>query len=135
MELKDFIGIPYQDGGRDLQGCDCYGLVKLYYKEMLNIDIPESRIIATQPKRIFLNYLNELNENWNKIEKPIKHSVVAFMYNPNHPKIVTHFGVMIDDKTVLHCLNKINSHISKIDDIRVQPFIKAFHIWKGLTSQ
>lgn len=130
MQIKDFIGIPYLDGGRDLKGCDCYGLVALYYKHILNIDIPESKITAEQPRRIFLNYLNELSINWRTIEAPVKDCVVAFAYNPNHPDLVTHFGVMIDNKTILHCLGKVNSHISNIDDIRVKPFIKAYHIWK-----
>lgn len=131
MEIKDFIGIPYKTNGRDLKGCDCYGLVMLYYKEILGINVPESRITAEQPRRIFANYLNELSTHWDTIQTPKKHSVVAFAYSPEHPKIVTHFGIMIDDKTILHCLNKVNSHISSLDDVRVKNFIKGFHVWRS----
>lgn len=130
MKRTDFIGIPYIDNGRSLKGCDCYGLVMLYYKNVLNIDIPDSKITPDQPRRIFLNYLNEISKNWETVEKPNQDDVVAFSYNPNHPNIVTHFGVMIDDKYCLHTLGKVNSHITKIDDMRIKGFIKAFHRWK-----
>lgn len=130
MILQDLIGIPFIEGGRSLKGCDCYGLVKLYYKHILNIDIPDTKIKPNQTKRILINYLNEIESNWITLDKPTKDNVVAFTYNPNHPNIVTHFGVMISETKVLHCLGKINSHIDDIDSIRIKPFIKAFHKWQ-----
>lgn len=130
MILQDLIGIPYLKGGRNIKGVDCYGLVKLYYKNILDIDIPETKIMPEQSRRIMINYLNELAINWDTHQEPKKHDVVAFCYDPKHPKIVTHFGIMIDNKKVLHCLGKINSHIDDIDSPRIKPFIKAFHTWQ-----
>ena len=39
--LNRYIGRPYKYGGRDLDGLDCYGLVKLIYKEQYNLSLPD----------------------------------------------------------------------------------------------
>lgn len=36
-----YIGIPYQDFGRDRAGCDCWGLACIIYREELGITLPE----------------------------------------------------------------------------------------------
>lgn len=35
-----FVGIPFRDGGRDFDGCDCYGLFRLAYQEVYSISLP-----------------------------------------------------------------------------------------------
>ena len=39
--LNRYIGKPYKYGGRDVTGLDCYGLVKLIYKEQYNQNLPD----------------------------------------------------------------------------------------------
>lgn len=40
MDLKRYIGIPFLDHGCGFDGCDCYGLVRLVYRQELGIDLP-----------------------------------------------------------------------------------------------
>jgi len=129
--MTRYLQIPFVDKGRTFQGADCYGLVKLYFKNELNINIPETNITAEQPNRIMINYLNEISKNWEEIQHPETNCVIALAMHENHPKLVTHFAVMINDKKVLHTLRKINAHIVDVDNIQIKPFIKGYFRWKG----
>jgi murein DD-endopeptidase len=127
--ISKFIGIPFVSKGRSFNGCDCYGLVKLYYKEVLNIDIPETIITAEQPRRTFANYLNEISKNWTATT-PAKNVVVAMSVNAEHPSLVTHFAVMIDDKRFIDTRENMSSYLTSIDDEKIKNQIKGFYKWQ-----
>lgn len=127
--IDRFIGVPFTHQGRSFKGADCYGLVILYYKEILGINIIDTTIKANQPRRVYANFLKEITQNWEECKKQ-KNSVVALCMHVEHPQMVTHFGVMIDDDTMLHTLDKQNSHLVNIDDAKVAPFLKGFYKWQ-----
>ena len=127
--MDKYIGVPFVDGGRTLEGADCYGLLKLFYKNEYNIEIPEIRILPNQPRRAWARFLVEISEIWEETLDRKKGVVVVMAMDENHPKLVTHFGVMIDDKRVLHTLSKTESHIIELRDSRVKPFIKGYYRW------
>ena len=35
-----WMDIPYRQHGRDRSGCDCWGLIRLFYREALGLDVP-----------------------------------------------------------------------------------------------
>ncbi len=39
--IRKYVGIPFKDHGSDFDGCDCYGLVYLLYKEELGLMLPQ----------------------------------------------------------------------------------------------
>lgn len=127
--IEKLIGIPFVSKGRSFKGCDCYGLVKLYYKEVLNIELPETLISPDQPRRTFANYLNEISKNWTSTV-PGKNAVVAMAVNAQHPSLVTHFAVMIDDKRFIDTRENMSSYLTSIDDEKIKNQIKGFYKWQ-----
>ncbi|TLP41032.1 C40 family peptidase [Arcobacter arenosus] len=127
--LEKLLDIPFVDNGRDFNGVDCYGLLMLYYKEILGIDVPDTKITAYQPNRTMAMYLDYVSRNWNEIKTPKKHCGVALSLNQNHPKLVTHFAVAIDEKRAIHTVKGKNTHIIDMDSPMFKPFIKGFYEW------
>ena len=127
--MMQYIGIPYLNRGRKFSGCDCYGLVMLFYKGELGIDIPDVNADAKSPRRSFAAYLMEISRHWTETDAR-KYAVVAMCANENHPQMVTHFGVMIDEKRMLHTYDGVDSHVVEISHASVKNQIKGFYRWR-----
>ena len=127
---KRLIGIPFLNKGRTLRAADCYGVLGLYYKLQMNIDIPEIIIDINDSKKIMETYLQEISKNWVKIDKPEPNCAVAMSTNERYIKRITHFGVMIDETRMLHTFKKINSHVIRIDSPLISTQIRGFYRWQ-----
>lgn len=68
---NNYIGIPYLDKGRDKEGLDCWGLVRLVYSNEFNIDLPS---FADQYTHENVPGIAELiamhQEGWVKVDIP-----------------------------------------------------------------
>ena len=50
MNVNDFVGIPYVEGGRTRDGYDCYGLVAAVYRAAYGIELPDWHAEAAGPQ-------------------------------------------------------------------------------------
>src|SRR5262245_10886445 len=48
--LDRYVGLPFLEHGRSHLGCDCYGLLRLVYREVLHICLPSysERYVSTE---------------------------------------------------------------------------------------
>lgn len=127
--MNRFIGIPFADGEQSFSGANCYGLVRLFYKEHLGIDIPELRVHSDHSNVVWATYLKEIGEHWESVDEPELYDVVAMAQDVRHPRIVQHVGVYIGNGKVLHTLNKVESHIVDLDKIKYM--VKGYHRWRS----
>jgi len=124
--IRDYIGIPFEN-------CDCYRLVQLYYKNELNIDIPDVVANPNQLKLAYMEYIQNIAKCWTTSNTPKEHDVVAMKTDIDNPKLVTHFGVVVkvDGKLkILHTFKKSHSHLVDLDNIAYVNKIKGFHTWR-----
>lgn len=99
MILNEYIGLPYKDNGREKDGLDCWGLARLYYKEVLNIDLPSySTEYSGQTNENIKELITQHKDSWIEIEKPVPGDLALF----NILGEPTHVGVYIGENKFLH---------------------------------
>lgn len=126
--MNEYIGIPFRDGEPSFNGCNCITLIEFFYKNELNINLPKLRIPNKNSRRIFIEYLNQISTNYKKVDTPSKYNLVVMAYDKKHPDLIQHIGMYIGDGKMLHTLDKIGSHIVKIEEYKY--YIKGYFQWQ-----
>jgi cell wall-associated NlpC family hydrolase len=109
-----YVGISYKHQGRDMNGIDCWGLIKLIYKDMLGIEIWDIGENYTEDwswegKNHFIeNY----QKQWERVSEP---RIFDGILINNGKGIANHAGVMLENGRFIHCI-KAGVVISKITD-------------------
>ena len=126
--FSDYIGIPFLNGGDTMRGSDCFGLVRLVYKEVRDIKIFKHNSDALKSKDIEEEYLKEASEHWSIVDDLELFDVIAMARDPRIPNIVQHFGIYIGNGKMLHTLDGVASHVARVSDYKY--CVKSFHRYK-----
>jgi hypothetical protein len=94
-----YIGIPYLENGRSTSGLDCWGLVRLFYKQEFNIELPsyvEEYSGSYDPK--LPETIENYKDSWTKTCAPKLGDVCLF----NMLGEPTHVGIYLGENKFLH---------------------------------
>ncbi len=103
MNKKEFIdkiiGTPWVNRAYGFDGCDCFGLVYLYYSQVLEL-IPTLTDEYLSKYNFTVAFQCQLDAGeWMKVDRPDGDEVVFVCFEGDVP---LHCGVMIDRNNVLH---------------------------------
>ena len=126
--LSNYIGIPFEDRADTLDSADCFGLVRLVYKQILNIKVFKPNSSAFNSRSVLREFLEETSRNWNEVKELKKFDVIAMAHDPKHPDIIQHFGIYIGNGKMLHTLKGVGSHVVNMSEYNY--FIKGFYRWQ-----
>jgi sulfur carrier protein ThiS len=111
MNFEKYIGIPYVEKGRDETGVDCYGLVRLIYKNELQIDLPSFSAEYTQTDTARIEELiAQYKEGWEQTDEPVVGSIVLFRVFGNE----SHVGVVVSPTHFIHVRENQDSVIESL---------------------
>ena len=127
--FDDFIGIPFQDGGRTKAGCDCWGLVRLVYSS-LGVEVPDYKISCFASSEVS-DAVEENRYKWHRILKPVTPCLVTLKLAMALPGFVTHLGVYVGYGKFLHTMKKRNSAIEKITHPFYNKRIEGFYEFRN----
>lgn len=124
MKYENYIGLPYASNGRDENGIDCWGLVRLFYKQEYDIELPSylDEYAGAYDARI-LNMMASYKNNWARLESPEVGSVVLF----NILGEPFHVGIYIGDGKFLHAREGRDSVIETIANVKWAKRIEGYY--------
>jgi cell wall-associated NlpC family hydrolase len=112
--VKNYIGIPFVSNGRTMEGCDCYGLLRLVFMRECNHYLPE----------LSNDYENALNIRETAIlfEKNMPVLLAGRLEAPEEKAIAVirergslcHVGLYAGDSHILHTKVKVGSACQRI---------------------
>lgn len=131
-----YIRIPFVDGGRDHFGCDCWGLIRLVYRDQLQIELPSygeidaKNLVGIARK---MKAGSEDGEQWIRVVGVPK-AFDACLMTWFGKREIAHIGVMIDAKHVLHTEDRTGVSMSRIDHPHILSRVRMFCRHKALAG-
>lgn len=130
---RNLIGVPFISGGRDPAiGLDCWGLFMLVHR-MFGHDVPDVPVLCTELLQINREARRQIAALWLPATEPASGLSVVMATDHNHPDVLQHFGVLIDRRQVIHCIQGAGVVVSRLDLLRGALCVKGFYRWNGRT--
>lgn len=121
-----YVGVPFLSHGRDREGWDCWGLLRVFYEEQFGIRLPsydESYQDALTDESNIQRVFQREREQWVPIEAPEIGDAI-WMRIVGHEM---HVGVWCGPDRMLHTIDGIGSHIQRLDSPSWRKRILSFY--------
>ena len=109
--IDNYIGAPWKIHGRTPAGIDCYGLLIVYYRLVLNIELPDFIYDDVNEKQRLIALHRT---NWIQVKEPEEHCAVL-MTRRDEP---WHIGIYLVGDKILHARRDIGVVIEPIANCR-----------------
>lgn len=112
------VRVPFVKRGRSYDGWDCWGLIYVAYRDVLGKTIYDGAdqyddTGSTPRSREQLNELFRANmAEWSRVDGLPRPTDVALFNVAGRP---LHVGLMLDQRRMLHCEEKIGTFVERID--------------------
>lgn len=113
MNFDKYIGLPYQENGRTLSGVDCWGLARLFYRQELEIDLPDySDLYTGSWDEQVTRLINYHKDTWQEVQQPSVGDLCLFnIYNEP-----AHIGIYAGDSKFLHARDGQDSVVESLNN-------------------
>jgi len=132
VNLDDLIGIPFLNGGRDLNGSDCWGVVMLVF-ERFGVFVPDFAISCFDSLKINQK-IDEQRRCWKLLDEPEVPCLVVLRTSTKNPRVCNHTGVYVGENLFLHTFKKRNSCKEHINHPIWKKKIEGFYRYVGNNS-
>jgi cell wall-associated NlpC family hydrolase len=129
MNIKNYIGIPFLKNGNDREGCDCWKLIVMVYREQLGIELPDYAEIFVDDSlaslRRVARTMKEERLKWRQVQTPIPYDVILLRVDG----LVCHAGLVIDRRRMLHIMDGTDSTVEEFTGLQWKQRVEGFYRW------
>lgn len=114
MNVIKYLNIPYAYCGRDFSGCDCFGIVRLWYQEECKVILPDYQSPGKSHKDVPNSYIIE---HMHILFKQVAWSDINtndIILIQNKSDSINHVGVMVSHTDFLHILEGCTPHVARV---------------------
>jgi cell wall-associated NlpC family hydrolase len=132
MDLSAYVGIPWLERGRDRDGCDCWGLLAMAYREQLGVSLPSFRddYQTLEDADAVVALIEGHMGPWHEVEVGRERSGDALLMTiAGRPR---HVGVIASPGLVLHIEIGAGSLIESYRGFRLHRRIAGFYRHEAL---
>jgi cell wall-associated NlpC family hydrolase len=125
--VKKYIGIPFLSNGRTLEGCDCYGLVRLVLFNEYKINLPElsdnynNALNIKEISQMFTEHRPVLASE--KLYEPREQAVVVITEHG----VASHIGIVAGNGYILHTGAKTGSVCQRAEHPGLRDRIEGYY--------
>jgi cell wall-associated NlpC family hydrolase len=125
--VSGYIGVPFVSGGRDISGCDCYGLVRLVLLDQFGYRLPlldnkyKNACAVAEAAPLVQRYTPLLTGT--QLSKPESGALAVIQYFGR----TSHVGIFVDDECILHTLLNIGAHCIVAGNLFLRGGIKGIY--------
>jgi hypothetical protein len=131
MWSNKYVNIPFADGGRDISGCDCWGLVRLVYQQEFGIDLPSfSGEYDVNDPQLLHDLIAQYKESWETLAEPEPGCVVLFRMFGSE----SHIGVAVSATQFLHAREKYASAVENFSSTEWNHRIVGYYKYREKTG-
>ena len=125
MRWDDLVGIPFKDKGRDLSGCDCYGLFRMACgRQGLHLPSFSALYTGTDDKCTINDLIGLEKPAWIKIPAGQEREGDAVVMAIRGSQ---HLGVVVKKSYVLHMPRDSFSVVERYDTARLSNVVEGFY--------
>lgn len=120
MDIQKYVGIPFEDGGRDFSGVDCWGLVRLVWHEergVLMPDMGDEYSSAFERGDVCGLFGKYTAQDWNEdvTDRPRRElDVLVFTIGG----LEIHAGLWVADGEMLHVMDGMETCVERYDTFK-----------------
>jgi cell wall-associated NlpC family hydrolase len=123
FDTDHFIGIPFVDRGYSHAGCDCWGLVRLVYAEVLGVDLPDYPISAFDAEAAAAEFPKHVDE-YQRVRTPQPLDIVLISVNHGH---LDHVGIYGGHGKFLHTTLRTGSVVARVVSPMWKTKVRGFY--------
>jgi len=125
LDVNDYIGIPFVDGGRSMDGCDCYGLIRLVLRDKFQKHLPDFQSVSASDKPYISDTIDQYKPLLTAKQKDSPDVGDLCIFNvQGYP---CHLGLYIGGNMVLHILSGCGSICDRLDSHKLKGRLEGFY--------